>query len=133
MKQMTTMVGILAVFTALGSNVALSQKMDHSKMDHSKMDHSEMGMTQKSEAVGKGVINSVDVDANMINITHEPMSELGWPQMTMDLPVTRKVDLEKIKDGDNVSFTMKLGRDKKYRVINLTPVGNELPSEASKN
>ena len=41
--------------------------------------------------------------------------------MTMDLPVTRSVDLDKIKAGDKVNLTLKLGRDKQYRVIAVEP------------
>jgi len=41
--------------------------------------------------------------------------------MTMDLPVTSKVDLGSLKAGDKIAFKLKLGRDKTYRVIEITP------------
>ncbi len=90
-------------------------------MDHSQMDHSKMEMMGKKEATGTGVVNAVDIDKSSINITHEPMPDFGWPKMTMDLPATRKVDLSKVKAGDKVTFTLKLGMDKKYRVIDVKP------------
>ena len=74
-----------------------------------------------TEASGVGVVNSIDTEKGMINITHEPMPELNWPTMTMDLPVTRRVDLGRVQAGDKVGFKLKLGRDKKYRVIGITP------------
>lgn len=74
-----------------------------------------------AEAEGVGVVNSVDPDKNMINITHEPMPALGWPEMTMDLPATKHVDLSGVKPGSKVDFKIKLGRDKKYRVIEIAP------------
>lgn len=92
--------------------------MNHGQMDHSKMNH---GMEKAGEANGVGVINSVDAEKGMINITHEPMPELGWPTMTMDMPVTKHVDLGVVKSGDKVDFKVKLGRDKQYRVIEMVP------------
>ncbi|MCH9807661.1 MAG: copper-binding protein [Alphaproteobacteria bacterium] len=92
--------------------------MDHSKMDHGAMKHGE-AMPGKTEASGVAVINSVDADKGMINLTHEPMPDLGWPTMTMDLPVTKRVDLGSVKAGDKVDFKVKLGRDKQYRVTDM--------------
>ena len=122
MRPMMIMIATLATVVLFGSNVVLAEEMDHSKMDHSNMDHSKMDMAEKTQASGKGVINSVDTEGRSINVTHEPMPDLSWPKMTMDLPVTRKVDLSNTNIGDAVSFTIKLGRDKKYRVIELSPI-----------
>ena len=103
---------------------------DHSKTEHKTMetqpagetmDHSKLEGAGKKEASGTGVINAVDVDAKSINITHDPMPEFGWPKMTMDLPTTKKVDLSRVKAGDKVTFTLKLGMDKKFRVIDVKP------------
>ena len=69
----------------------------------------------------KGVLNSIDSEAQTINVTHEPVESLGWPAMTMALPVTRRVDLSTVKPGDNVRFTLKQGRDKQYRVTHIEP------------
>lgn len=100
-------------------------KMDHQQMDHSKMDHGAMqGSEAKAgatEASGTGRINSVDVEKKQVNLTHAPMPELGWPEMTMDLPVTAKVDLSTVKAGDAVAFRLKLGRDKVYRITEIGP------------
>jgi Cu(I)/Ag(I) efflux system periplasmic protein CusF len=99
-------------------------KMDHSQMDHSKMDHGAMShgeIKPGTQAAGVGVINSVDTEKKMINLTHEPMPQLNWPTMTMDLLVTKRVDLGTVKAGDKVDFKLKLGRDKQYRVIDIAP------------
>jgi Cu(I)/Ag(I) efflux system periplasmic protein CusF len=74
-----------------------------------------------TEAVAVGVINSVDTAGGNINITHEPVEALGWPKMTMDLPVTRQVDLASVKAGSQVKVTLKQGRDKQFRVIAIEP------------
>ncbi len=104
-------------------------QMDHGKTDHGKMEgghagHGEMKAVEVkpgTEASGTGVLNSVDTSKGMVNLTHEPMPELGWPTMTMDLPVSKRVDLSAVKPGENIDFTLKLGRDKQYRVMEMTP------------
>ncbi len=119
----TAVTGLLLSVTPLSAE----EKVDHSghgQMDHGKMDHGDMKMVDVkpgTEAPGVGVLNSVDAKNGMVNLTHEPMPELGWPTMTMDLPVTKRVDLGSVKAGDKIDFKLKLGRDKQYRVIELTP------------
>ncbi len=105
---------VLALFvTAPG--YASDTKGSHSSHDHSAMKAPE----GKTEAKAVGIINKVDTEKNSINVTHEPVKELGWPKMTMDLPVTKRVDLSKVKTGKEVEFTLKKGRDKQYRVIEI--------------
>jgi len=97
-------------------------KMGHEKMDHDKMDHGAMSHEAKpgaTEATGTGTINSVEAAKKVINLNHDPIPDLGWPAMTMDLPVTNKVDLATIKPGDKVTFHLKLGRDKAYRITEI--------------
>lgn len=115
MREAKFVMVLATLFTIFGSAVYGVGKARAASVDHSAIE-----VSVKTEATGTGVINSINVGQNSINITHEPMPELGWPLMTMDLPVTRKVDLGKISAGDSVSFTVKLGRDKKYRVIELS-------------
>ena len=67
------------------------------------------------------MINSVDEKFGMINVTHEPVPALGWPKMTMDLPLTRRVDLSAIEMGKTVNITLKQGRDKQFRVMAIEP------------
>lgn len=111
-----------AALTLSTSVHAADGQMDHSKMNHEKMDHGAMQHDAKpgaTEATGTGIINSIDAAKKQINVKHDPMPELGWPEMTMDLPVTNKVDLTKIKPGDKVTFHVKLGRDKAYRITEM--------------
>ena len=75
--------------------------------------------TKDGEATVVGVINSIDANGGKVNVTHEPVKELGWPTMTMDLAVTRQVDLSALKPGSNVTFKLKLGRDKQYRITEI--------------
>jgi len=91
------------------------------------MDQQSMGghsMTQDTDSrgtPGHGVIKSVDAQNASINITHDPIPALQWPAMTMDLPVTEEVDLSGVKPGDTVVFTILLGPDNVYRIIEMAP------------
>jgi Cu(I)/Ag(I) efflux system protein CusF len=72
--------------------------------------------TAQADAQGTGIINSVDVDKAVVNITHGPIPALSWPEMTMDLPVTDDVDLTEVTDGDEIRFRVELGADQVYRM-----------------
>ena len=86
-------------------------------------DHSAMQAPKgEDQAEAIGVINAVDAEKRSVNITHEPVEALGWPKMTMDLPVTRRVDLTTIKTGTKVRIKLKQGRDKHYRIIAVEDV-----------
>jgi Cu/Ag efflux protein CusF len=57
--------------------------------------------------VGKGVLHEIDVENRIVNLTHQPIPEINWMGMTMDLPVTKRVDLSEFKANDKVYFTVK--------------------------
>lgn len=85
-------------------------------------DHSAMAAPTSGQAVAEGIVNTIDMDTGVINVTHEPVEALGWPKMTMDLTTTRRVDLSAIQVGQPVSLTLKQGRDKQFRVIAIEPM-----------
>ena len=74
----------------------------------------------QDDIMGKGVVRSIDMDARKINLTHEPIPALKWPEMTMDLPVTKDVDLSSVKPDDEITFHIVLGEDKVYRITGIT-------------
>jgi Cu(I)/Ag(I) efflux system protein CusF len=71
---------------------------------------------------GKGKINSVDVKAGKLNITHEPIASLGWEGMTMDFDVQNKAKLAHLKAGQRVMFTLTEIRKGKYVISEITVV-----------
>lgn len=107
-------------------------EMDHSDMasddmqagmDHGGMDHGAMsGGMMAAEASAEGVINAIDPDAGSVNITHPPMPEINWPEMTMDIPVAAMVDLSGFSEGDAVRFTVRRGRDDVFRIVDMSPI-----------
>ncbi len=56
-------------------------------------------------------VNKVEVAKSVINITHEPVPSIGWPEISMDIPVTKRVDLSKVETGKPEEFTLKQRRD----------------------
>jgi Cu/Ag efflux protein CusF len=70
-----------------------------------------------------GTVNSVDAAQHKINISHNPIPEIGWPAMTMDFPVARSVDLRSVKPGMRVNFTFEQGQGSMPEIQSLTPAG----------
>ena len=118
MRNLTMTTAITAMYLSV-SVASIPLAAEEKNMDHSTMSHGEI--KPGTEASGVGVVNTIDADKKKIHITHEPMPSLNWPKMTMELPVTKRVDLGGVKVGDKVDFTLKLGRDKQYRVIDMAP------------
>ena len=71
---------------------------------------------------GQGKVNSVDVKAGRLNITHEPIASLGWSTMTMDFEVQDKNVLTKLKAGQKVAFTFIDAGNGKYVISEITVI-----------
>ncbi|MAH83539.1 MAG: hypothetical protein CBB68_04150 [Rhodospirillaceae bacterium TMED8] len=118
--KLTLTAGIVAVAIIAAIDVSAQSTMNHGA-GHEHMNHDAMPGQGSGAADVDAKINSVDVDGGMLNVTHGPVEALGWPSMTMDLPVTRRVDLSTVKPGDDVTLSLKQGRDKQFRVIGISP------------
>lgn len=70
---------------------------------------------------GSGKINTIDPDGSQVNITHGPIESLGWPGMTMNLPVKNKADLAKIKPGQSVTFVLEKDTKGRYVITQMKP------------
>jgi Cu/Ag efflux protein CusF len=62
-------------------------------------------------AHASGTVNSVDAAAHKLNVSHGPITELGWPPMTMDFPVAPSVDLKATKAGSHIDFLLGKSQD----------------------
>ncbi len=69
--------------------------------------------------MGKGVVHSVDLENRKINVSHEPIPDLKWPEMTMDMNVADGVDIDALKPEQNIHFHIVLGEDKVYRITKI--------------
>jgi len=84
---------------------------DHQHQADSSMHH--------EGVMGKGVVHSVDLENRKINLSHEPIPALKWPEMTMDMDVAEGVDLSALKPEQNIHFHIVLGEDKVYRITKI--------------
>ena len=80
------------------------------------------GKTQDAQTHrGQGTVNSIDVAAGKLNLTHEPIASLGWKGMTMDFSVQNPALLKNLKSGAPVEFELqKTGRA--YLITRITPL-----------
>ena len=72
---------------------------------------------------GSGTVNSVDPAQHKVNVSHNPIPEIGWPAMTMELPVAPAVDLRALKPGTRVNFTIEQGQGGMYEIQTISPAG----------
>ncbi len=70
-----------------------------------------------------GTVNSVDPTQHKINVSHGPISALGWPAMTMEFPVAPAVDLSHFKAGARVNFSLEKDKTGSYEVQSVQPAG----------
>ena len=76
-----------------------------------------------NDAHATGTVNKVDPTQHKLNISHNPIPEIGWPAMTMDFPVAPSVDLQSVKPGMRVNFTIEQGQGGMYEIRALAPAG----------
>lgn len=112
MKNLTATLAILA----FSAPVAFAQ-MDHN-MDHSNMPMSDEQMEGAVHA--KAVVNSIE--QGTANVSHDPIPEIGWPAMTMDLQVLENAQMMgKVAVGDEVTLMLVKGEDGMYAIGAIMP------------
>ena len=97
----------------------------HAEAQVASQQHSDMQMAHAggNDAHGTGTVNSVDPAQHKVNLTHNPIPEIGWPTMTMEFPVIRSIDLKAIKPGARVNFTIEQQPGGMYEIKAITPAG----------
>jgi Cu/Ag efflux protein CusF len=83
----------------------------------------QMAHAGHNDAHSTGTLNSVDPAQHKVNLSHQPISELGWPAMTMDFPVAASVDLKPLKPGARVNFTIEQQSGGMYEIQAIAPAG----------
>ena len=83
----------------------------------------QMAHAGQNDAHGTGTVNSVDSNQHKINLSHQPIPEIGWPAMTMEFPVAPSIDLKAIKPGTRVNFTIEQGQGGMYEIRAIAPAG----------
>ena len=77
-----------------------------------------------NDAHGTGTVNSVDPAQHKVNLSHNPIPEIGWPAMTMEFPVAPSIDLTVIRPGTGVNFTIEQQPGGMYEIRAITPAGS---------
>lgn len=110
---------LAAVFMlAVGASAALAQSSHSHGMDHSNMP---MSATQMEGAVHtKAVVNSIG--DGTANVSHEPIPDIGWPAMTMDLKVLENAQMMgEVGPGDSVVLMLVKDTDGMYAIGAIMP------------
>jgi Cu(I)/Ag(I) efflux system periplasmic protein CusF len=97
----------------------------HAKVQGASPRYSDMQMAHagRNDAHGTGTVNSVDPAQHKVNLSHNPIPEIGWPAMTMEFPVAPSIDLKAIKPGARVNFTIEQGQGGMYEINAIAPAG----------
>ena len=67
----------------------------------------------------KGEVHAMKGDT--VNLSHEPIPEIGWPAMTMDLPLLEGAQVGEVAPGDRVMIMLEKGPDGLYGIRALEP------------
>ena len=104
---------------------ALSARVIHVEADAASPRHSDIQMAHAghNDAHGTGTVNSVDPAQHKVNLSHNPIPEIGWPAMTMEFPVAPSIDLTAIKPGTRVNFTIEQQPGGMYEIRAIAPAG----------
>ena len=85
-------------------------------------DHSGHGDHSDHDAMHEGVetdatINSID--GKTVNLSHDPIPEIGWPAMTMDLQLLDGADVGDVVEGQDALIVLEKGEDGMYAIRSL--------------
>lgn len=74
------------------------------------------------QITGTGIVNIINQRANSLNISHEPIAALGWPEMTMDFELMPDIDLEQLTQGSRIDFTLAKTPQGQFRIVSIQVV-----------
>ncbi len=86
-----------------------SLKASINRMSGSESSESMKDMDKK--ITGTGVVKKLMPADKKINVAHDPIKSLGWPDMQMDFSVADGVSLDNLKPEDKIEFTLIEGSD----------------------
>lgn len=73
---------------------------------------SHTGMAEGVHATGE--VHAIE--AGKVNLSHEPIPDIGWPAMRMDLPLLEGADTGDVAAGDKVMIMLEKGPDGTYGI-----------------
>jgi len=69
------------------------------------------------------MVESVMSDHRMVTLTHPPIEQWDWPQMTMDFAVDASVDITKFEQGQSITVELSDDPDNGYSVVAIDADG----------
>ena len=76
--------------------------------------------TKAQTFMGQGKINSINPDANTINVAMSPVKALGWPSMSMNFLLQNTAMLNGYKTGEMVNFNFAKDTAAGYTITRIT-------------
>ena len=80
----------------------------------------ELGSDDGIAATGTGTVTAVTADGKLA-LSHDPIPELGWPSMQMDMPVVG-FDAAEVPLDQPVEFDLSKGEDGLFTIVAVRPV-----------
>ncbi|MGD9391000.1 MAG: efflux RND transporter periplasmic adaptor subunit, partial [Thioalkalispiraceae bacterium] len=104
----------------IDSEASLKASLQRMMDTDDQQDHSMQHM-QPEKIIGKGTLREILPAEHKLNMSHDPIPALGWPDMTMYFKVKPEVSLEHFKPEQTVEFELEQGDDG-YVIKNMKPV-----------
>lgn len=95
---------------------------DMPSMNHADMQNMKQSASTLQGHKAEGVVNSINMQNDTINLTHGPVKSLEWPGMTMDFKVKNMAILKGINPGQKVKFEIIKERAGEFYVSRITPL-----------
>ena len=91
-----------------------AEPIDEMSTDEMSMEGHDMSAMDESEgtktASAIGTVTAIDPEAGTLTVDHEPVAELGWPQMVMAFDASEDVRGDVVV-GDTIEFTVEATED----------------------
>jgi len=95
------------------------------------MSDAQESISEVSSATVSGLINTIDNESRIMNISRGPIEKWGRPAATMDFIVADRVDMNDLTVGDKVTFTFEVRDDLIIIAIALDNVQQQSHEQAS--
>lgn len=80
-----------------------------------------MAPTDQAPARGVGMLMALDLGRNVATIKHDALTSLDWPAMQTDFPLAIGINLDRLKIGEQVAFSIARGADGVLSALALGP------------
>ncbi len=116
MLQLVVVMGLIMAAPAVASS-------DHGHGKHAAHgaqtghEHQEM-----RTAEGVGIVRSIAQDGSSVLVAHEPIAELRWPAMTMELALADPALAELVNTEDQIIFVLRQTGETDYEIVSLETI-----------